>query len=107
MSSVRRLLSLRRLDDGPSYLAIRPINLRLDVPLLTEATYDHTVEFADYPKDQNWGPRTVREWREVWNLANIEFQAFLQRWLYFGVLGIVTKQTVNLHDFTKAGGHDH
>ncbi|RHZ45307.1 uncharacterized protein CDV56_100151 [Aspergillus thermomutatus] len=57
----------------------------LKVPALSSINYDGG-DFDGYPERQGWGTRTVAEWQAIFENPPREFNAFLQRWLYFGLM---------------------
>ncbi|PYI07807.1 hypothetical protein BO78DRAFT_428660 [Aspergillus sclerotiicarbonarius CBS 121057] len=64
-----------------------PVGFRFEVPILSTQNYDGG-DFLTYPNRQGWGPRRVFEWQAVFEAPSIEFKAFLQRWLYFGLIHV-------------------
>lgn len=67
----------------------------MKVPLLSITDYDGG-DFETYPERQKWGSRTVMEWQYLFERPPPELAAFLQRWLYFGVLDIIFNTHVNI-----------
>lgn len=61
----------------------RPKSIK--VPLLTTDEYDHG-DFETYPERQEWGLRATKDWDDLFKEPKPEFLAFLQRWLFFGLL---------------------
>ncbi|PWY88049.1 hypothetical protein BO94DRAFT_63427 [Aspergillus sclerotioniger CBS 115572] len=61
--------------------------LRFEIPVLSTENYDGG-DFLTYPNRQGWGPRRVSEWQTVFEKPSVEFKAFLQRWLYFGLVHV-------------------
>lgn len=55
------------------------------VPALSSINYDGGT-FRNYPERQGWSARTVGEWQAIFEQPPREFNAFLQRWLYFGLM---------------------
>ncbi|RAK96211.1 uncharacterized protein BO80DRAFT_438823 [Aspergillus ibericus CBS 121593] len=64
-----------------------PVGFRFEVPVLSTQNYDGG-DFFTYPNRQGWGPRRVCEWQAIFEAPSIEFKAFLQRWLYFGLIHV-------------------
>lgn len=81
-----------------------PRHLPLNVVLWTDEGYDHDSDFFGYPERQGWGPREASEWERLWNNPSPSFRAFLQRWLYFGVLEKISGHDLDLADFTFSSG---
>lgn len=67
----------------------------MKVPLLSTIDYDGG-DFENYPERQNWGSRTVMEWQYLFERPPPELAAFIQRWLYFGVLDIIFNARMNI-----------
>lgn len=55
------------------------------VPALSSINYDGG-NFRNYPERQGWSARTVAEWQAIFEQPPRDFNAFLQRWLYFGLM---------------------
>lgn len=79
-----------------------PRHLPLNAVLWTDEGYDHSPDFFGYPERQGWGPRTTREWERLWDNPCRSFRAFLQRWLYFGVLEKVSGHDLDFTDFATS-----
>ncbi|KAL4905581.1 hypothetical protein BDW74DRAFT_177953 [Aspergillus multicolor] len=62
-----------------------PSLISLHVPILGDEPYDGG-DFATYPDRQGWAKRAVRQWQADFEHPSKKFKAFLQRWLYFGLL---------------------
>ncbi|KAF2135514.1 uncharacterized protein K452DRAFT_363126 [Aplosporella prunicola CBS 121167] len=77
-----------------------PVRERLKVPLLSLQNYDGYGDIMNYPESQDWTPRPYREWMRLFQNPPEHFQAFIQRWLYFGTLQTVLSCHVDvLRDF--------
>lgn len=84
---------------------LNPDGDEIDVPLLSLQNYDH-LDFLGYPQREGWGVRSVLDWDDLFENPPREFQAFLQRWLYFGVLEVVFRQRINVLDFVRWKDND-
>jgi len=62
-----------------------PIHPMVEVPLLSLKPYDGG-DLLTYPERQGWGARSIAEWERLFSQPTRPFCAFLQRWLYFGIL---------------------
>lgn len=62
-----------------------PIHPAVEVPLLSLEPYDGG-DLVTYPERQGWGARSIAEWERIFSQPDRPFCAFLQRWLYFGIL---------------------
>lgn len=62
-----------------------PIHPVVEVPLLSIEPYDGG-DLVTYPERQGWGARSIAEWERLFSQPTRSFCAFLQRWLYFGIL---------------------
>jgi hypothetical protein len=77
----------------------------LQVPLLTQEGYDHNEDFKAYPDRQGWHARPISEWEDIFESASIGFQGFLQRWLYFGTIEVISGQFIDVADFSSANDY--
>ncbi|KAL9615725.1 MAG: hypothetical protein Q9160_009308 [Pyrenula sp. 1 TL-2023] len=75
---------------------VEPLAYTLKAPLLTTTGYDHAISpknpkqsYIDYPLREGWTPRRADQWRKIFVGKDAQFLAFLQRWLYFGLLECV------------------
>ncbi|KAJ9236796.1 hypothetical protein DTO212C5_238 [Paecilomyces variotii] len=68
-------------------LPSNPAGFRFEVPILSMTNYDGG-DFLTYPNRQGWGPFTVAEWQAIFDDPPDDFLAFLQRWLYFGLIHV-------------------
>jgi hypothetical protein len=83
---------------------LQQIHSKLKTPLLTLTNYDHKHDgFIGYPERQGWKPRPADEWRGLFKSRDPDFLAFLQRWLYFGLLECVVGTKVDVTSFTEDG----
>ncbi len=64
---------------------LHPIHPVVEVPLLSLEPYDGG-NLVTYPGRQGWGVRSIAEWEQLFSQPTRPFCAFLQRWLYFGIL---------------------
>lgn len=84
----------------------RVSNTNLKARLLTRRGYDHKMDgFIDYPDRESWQPRSSDDWRKIFRARNPEFLAFLQRWLYFGLLECVFEKRIEVSSFTDDNHH--
>ncbi|KFY15519.1 hypothetical protein V492_01942 [Pseudogymnoascus sp. VKM F-4246] len=72
-----------------------PISEPMKVPILSLENYDHG-DFNTYPERQGWGTRTVAEWKLIFQTPPPELAAFLQRWLYFGLLEFISNTKIDI-----------
>lgn len=82
-------------------LPLHPIRERFKVPLLSNQVYDNPGAFSQYPEQQGWTPRPRWLWKVLFQNPPVDFQAFLQRWLCFGVLDGVLDRQINIQDFAQ------
>jgi hypothetical protein len=90
---------------------LQPIVNIPKVPLLTRTEYDDTVSsnssnssnsgFINYPLREGWTPRPADQWRKIFKSKDAQFLAFLQRWLYFGLLECVLGQKIRLSSLAE------
>jgi hypothetical protein len=80
-----------------------PIHGPVQVLLLSTENYDGG-SWDGYPDRQGWVPRTVGHWQEIFQRPSTKFLAFLQRWLYFGVVESVLQEKIHISDFIQRGG---
>ncbi|KAM7191395.1 hypothetical protein V8F20_009322 [Naviculisporaceae sp. PSN 640] len=59
--------------------------LSFEVPWLTLQRYDGG-DFQSYTERQCLGPWSTQEWDRLLRISTKKFQAFFQRWQYFGPL---------------------
>lgn len=78
----------------PTQPAIEPIQ----IPLLENENYDGG-DFEGYPARQGYDTRSAQEWEAIFQRPSPEFQAFLQRWLYFGTIECTLGQRVHVSQF--------
>lgn len=83
----------------------RPVAEPLQVPLLSIEDYDGG-DFNGYPERQAWGERLADEWEAIFLNPPSEFQAFLQRWLYFGTIECTLGEHVNVGGFRSQHAQD-
>ena len=57
-----------------------------EVPCLSDIDYDHDSDWENYPQRQNYEPRTLPEWQNFFQDLPAGFEAFIERWLFWGVL---------------------
>ncbi|CAN9358012.1 unnamed protein product [Alternaria alternata] len=76
----------------------------LEVPLHTREGYDHDKDFLGYPDRQGWNSRSIAEWEHIFEDGSADFRGFLQRWLFFGTLELLSDQIVDIDDFTNSEG---
>lgn len=85
----------------------RPLHVAIKVPCEAIEDYDGGP-LNDYPRRAGWHDRPVREWSKVFRAASWEFRAFLQTWLFFGLLQRVlllsAKQKVEIADLIAYDG---
>lgn len=74
--------------------------LPIEIPILDLSDYDGD-EFESYPERQNWGPKAPTEWSKIFDRPPQEFLAFLQRWLFFGLLSNIFGQRVMTSEFRR------
>jgi hypothetical protein len=81
-----------------------PLSQFDEASLLTRAGYDHVLDgFIEYPDRDGWHPRPADAWRNIFTSKDPEFLAFLQRWLFFGLLECTLGMEVDVETFTKGG----
>ena len=76
--------------------------LPIDVRILGSKDYQGT-EFLTYPEEEGWGSRSVEVWYIVFESPSPGFLAFLQRWLFFGLLATASGDQVPTSLFTRRG----
>lgn len=88
----------------PNQPAIEPIQ----IPLLEAENYDGG-DFEGYPARQGYDTRSAQEWEAIFQHPSPEFQAFLQRWLYFGTIECTLGRRVDVSQFciTPGGSSSH
>lgn len=62
-----------------------PVHPVVEVPLLSLEPYDGG-DLVTYPERQGWAARSLAEWEQLFSQPPRPFCAFLQSWLYFGIL---------------------
>ncbi|RDW87257.1 hypothetical protein BP5796_02951 [Coleophoma crateriformis] len=83
---------------------LHPLYDTLKAPMLTRTGYDHNLnDFIGYPEREGWHPRPADDWRQIFKSRDPDFLAFLQRWLYFGLLECTSGRQVNISSFTEHG----
>ncbi|KAL9620531.1 MAG: hypothetical protein Q9160_005000 [Pyrenula sp. 1 TL-2023] len=85
----------------------KPLHAAPKVPCEAIEDYD-SGPLNSYPWRAGWHDRPVREWSKVFRAASWEFRAFLQTWLFFGLLQRVlllsTKRKVEIADLVTYDG---
>lgn len=76
--------------------------LPIEIRILDSKDYQGTA-FSTYPEEEGWGSRTVENWWIVFESPSPGFRAFLQRWLFFGLLATVSEDQVPTRLFTRSG----
>jgi hypothetical protein len=74
----------------------------IEIPCLATEDYDDG-DFGEYPNRKGWGKRPVQEWHAIFKARPAEFLAFLQTWLYFGLIAMVFGEHISIQTFTKKG----
>ena len=74
----------------------------IKIPILDSKDYKGK-DFSTYPKTQGWDSRSAKEWYSIFKCPSASFCAFLQRWLFFGVLAMVSGDEVPTALFTRCG----
>lgn len=97
-TALRRLVAMDHLPT-PNQPAIEPIQ----IPLLENENYDGG-DFVGYPARQGYDTRSAQEWEATFQHPSPEFQAFLQRWLYFGTIECTLGHRVDVSQFCVAQG---
>lgn len=57
-----------------------------DVVSITTDDYDHNTDWCGYPERQGYKPRNYRQWLSFFQDPPSGFDAFLERWLFWGAL---------------------
>ena len=76
--------------------------LPISIPVLDSKDYQGN-DFLTYPEMEGWGSRSARKWCSIFASPSQSFLAFLQRWLFFGVLATVSGDQVPTSLFTRRG----
>ena len=74
--------------------------LPISIPILGVEDYQGN-DFLAYPNIEGWGSRTAEEWCNIFESPTQKFRAFLQRWLFFGLLATVSGDSVPIKLFTR------
>lgn len=80
-----------------------PMHEPIEIPCLSTENYDGR-DFGTYPDRQGYTPRTIRQWYDIINRPSKEFSAFLQRWLFFGLMEEVLGERIEVSDFIRRVG---
>lgn len=75
----------------------------MKIPIFESTDYQGN-DFYTYPEKERWGSRSAKEWDSIFANPPQGFQAFLQRWLFFGVLAEVFKDQVSTRCFRTRDG---
>ena len=89
------------MDWLPRPLHVSHANKLPKVPCLTTEDYDHG-DWKTYPERQGFGSRSCEDWLLVFDTPTSDFQAFLERWLFWAPLEyILNSGPLRYRDFTR------
>lgn len=77
-----------------------PIHPPVQVPCTATEDYD-AGPFETYPDRQGWKDRTIKEWHIIFEERQHDLSAFLQTWLYFGLMSTLFGEPIALLEFTR------
>jgi len=76
--------------------------LPISITILGSKDYQAN-DFLTYPEIEDWGSRSAEKWCNIFESPSQCFLAFLQRWLFFGLLATVSGDQVPTSLFTRRG----
>ena len=77
----------------------------VEIPYLDNEDYDGN-DYETYAERRGWGPRTPGDWYLIFENPDVQFQAFLQTWLFFGLIyKTLGTENIQLSQLVKSVGN--